>query len=136
MERAVAVATLQLCDITKTYDGTPAVHGVELNVRDGEFLSILGPSGCGKSTLLKLIAKLEQPDGGDVRIDGHSVTALDPRAAQYRDGVSELRPLPAPYGAPKHLCAPGNAAAQRHRAPAASGAYLAKKPSDPPRDKS
>ena len=79
MERAVAVATLQLCDITKTYDGTPAVHGVELNVRDGEFLSILGPSGCGKSTLLKLIAGLEQPDGGDIRIDGRSVTALDPR---------------------------------------------------------
>ena len=66
MERAVAVATLQLCDITKTYDGTPAVHGVELNVRDGEFLSILGPSGCGKSTALRIIAGLTEPSAGRV----------------------------------------------------------------------
>ncbi|MDB5649193.1 MAG: transporter ATP-binding protein [Hyphomicrobiales bacterium] len=47
-------------------NGTTALSGLDLDVRDGEFLSLLGPSGCGKSTALRLIANLSQPDGGTI----------------------------------------------------------------------
>ncbi|MFC4061387.1 ABC transporter ATP-binding protein [Planomonospora corallina] len=51
-----------------------AVDGVDLEVRDGEFLTLVGPSGCGKSTLLDLIAGLTTPTGGEILIDGRTVT--------------------------------------------------------------
>ena len=50
------------------------IHGVDLEVADGEFVVFVGPSGCGKSTLLRMIAGLEQATGGDISIDGSSVT--------------------------------------------------------------
>lgn len=50
-----------------------ALRGVELHIRDGEFVCVLGPSGCGKSTLLRLLAGLEKPDNGYVSIDGRPV---------------------------------------------------------------
>jgi len=50
-----------------------ALRGVELNIKDGEFVCVLGPSGCGKSTLLRLLAGLEKPDNGYVSIDGRPV---------------------------------------------------------------
>jgi NitT/TauT family transport system ATP-binding protein len=54
--------------ITKTYpNGTRAIDGLDLNVREGELLTLLGPSGCGKSTLLRLIAGLERPSAGEVQ---------------------------------------------------------------------
>jgi ABC-type nitrate/sulfonate/bicarbonate transport system ATPase subunit len=46
------------------------VGGITLNVRDGEFVAIVGPSGCGKSTLMKIIAGFEQPDAGNIQVDG------------------------------------------------------------------
>jgi iron(III) transport system ATP-binding protein len=64
---------LELDDVTKEYDGEPAVEGLTLSVRDGEFLTLLGPSGCGKTTTLRLVAGLEEPDSGEVRIAGASV---------------------------------------------------------------
>ncbi len=48
----------------------PVVDGVSLSIADGEFVAIVGPSGCGKSTLMKIISGFEQPDSGEVRIDG------------------------------------------------------------------
>src|SRR5574338_156968 len=58
-------------------DGTPviAVQGLDLNVEQGEFLCIVGPSGCGKSTLLSMIAGLENPSEGDIRLTGERVTS-------------------------------------------------------------
>ena len=60
--------------IAKTYDGrgaaVPAVAGVDLDVQDGEFLSLLGPSGCGKSTLLMMMAGIETPTRGEVTFGG------------------------------------------------------------------
>lgn len=50
------------------------VGGVSLTVADGEFVAIVGPSGCGKSTLMKIIAGFEQPDQGEVTVDGHRQT--------------------------------------------------------------
>lgn len=64
--------------LTKFFERTngtkvPAVDGVSLSVRSGEFLVLLGPSGCGKTTLLRCIAGLEQPDAGEITIEGRTV---------------------------------------------------------------
>ncbi|WP_166648546.1 ABC transporter ATP-binding protein [Phyllobacterium brassicacearum] len=64
-------------NIIKNWGAFSALKDVNLDVREGEFLSILGPSGCGKSTLLRIIAGLEEPSGGEIFIAGQNVT-LDP----------------------------------------------------------
>ncbi len=74
------MATVEARKITKRFDGHTAVAGIDLTVREGEFLVLLGPSGCGKTTLLRMIAGLEIPTSGDVVIDGRVVTELPPRA--------------------------------------------------------
>jgi len=62
-----------------------ALRGIDFEVRNGEFLSIIGPSGSGKSTLLKMLGALDKPTAGVVLYDGHSVTLLDDRRAMlYR----------------------------------------------------
>src|SRR5215211_23681 len=68
------MAELKLIDIKKSYGAATIIHGVDLAIADGEFVVFVGPSGCGKSTLLRIIAGLEQVSGGDIRIDGQSVT--------------------------------------------------------------
>src|SRR3954447_5340833 len=73
------MAAVSLSRISKRFgDGPPAVDDVSLEVADGEFLTLLGPSGCGKSTLLRILAGLEQPDAGEIRLDGRLVNGLDP----------------------------------------------------------
>ncbi|MEZ5182756.1 MAG: ABC transporter ATP-binding protein [Acidimicrobiales bacterium] len=62
--------------ITKRFEGTVAVDGLDLTVAEGEFLVLLGPSGCGKSTALRMIAGLEQPSDGAIAIAGRDVTDL------------------------------------------------------------
>ncbi len=74
------MATVETRAITKRFDGANAVDGIDLPVREGEFLVLLGPSGCGKTTLLRMIAGLEEPSSGDVLIGGQVVTGLPPRA--------------------------------------------------------
>jgi multiple sugar transport system ATP-binding protein len=70
------VATLDLDNVVKRFDQTTILHGISLDVRDGEFVVFVGPSGCGKSTLLRVIAGLESPTGGDIRIDGQVVNQV------------------------------------------------------------
>ncbi|GGI98915.1 ABC transporter ATP-binding protein [Halobellus salinus] len=65
---------LKLDGLRKSYATEPVVEGLSLSVREGEILTLLGPSGCGKTTTLRLIAGLERPDGGAVRINGESVS--------------------------------------------------------------
>lgn len=66
---------IELIDLTKTYprQERPAVAGVSLGVASHTLLALLGPSGSGKSSVLKLIAGVEAPDAGDIRLDGASL---------------------------------------------------------------
>jgi spermidine/putrescine transport system ATP-binding protein len=63
---------VELSGVNKSLGGVPVVNGVTLDVRKGEFFSLLGPSGCGKSTTMRLIAGFEKPDAGTIRINGQS----------------------------------------------------------------
>ena len=75
------MAAVDLHGVTKSYDGKlTVIHGIDLQIKHGEFVVFVGPSGCGKSTLLRMIAGLETISGGEVRIGGQVVNDLPPRA--------------------------------------------------------
>jgi len=74
------MAAVELRQITKSYGKVPVVHGIDLDVKDGEFVVFVGPSGCGKSTLLRMIAGLETITGGEMRIGDERVNDKPPRA--------------------------------------------------------
>ena len=71
--------SLAVTGVEKRYGRFPALKGVSLEVRPGEFLALLGPSGSGKTTLLRVIAGLETPDAGRVDFEGEDFLALSPR---------------------------------------------------------
>ena len=74
------MAGIDLHEVEKVFpDGARALSPLSLSVPHGEFLVLLGPSGCGKSTLLRLVAGLEEPTAGEIRIDGQAVNHLAPR---------------------------------------------------------
>src|SRR5215510_6842283 len=75
--------TVELDQVTRRFGQVQALAGVSLAIRPGEFFSLLGPSGCGKTTLLRLIAGLDLPDEGSVRIKG----------ADARDTPAHKRPV-------------------------------------------
>ncbi|KAA0910889.1 sn-glycerol-3-phosphate import ATP-binding protein UgpC [Pusillimonas sp. ANT_WB101] len=73
------MATLSFRNVTKTYPGGVAViHGINMEVADGEFIVIVGPSGCGKSTLMRMVAGLESVTGGEICIGDKVVNDLEP----------------------------------------------------------
>ncbi len=74
------MATITLEDITKVYpNGFQAVHGIDLDVGDGEFMVLVGPSGCGKTTVLRMVAGLEDISGGTLTIGNKVVNDLGPK---------------------------------------------------------
>ena len=74
------MADIVLDKVTKSYpDGTVAVHGIDLEIADGEFVILVGPSGCGKSTTLNMIAGLEDITSGELRIAGERVNDKAPK---------------------------------------------------------
>ncbi|MEM6577366.1 MAG: sn-glycerol-3-phosphate ABC transporter ATP-binding protein UgpC [Pseudomonadota bacterium] len=72
------MATVSLKDLRKAYGRTEVIHGVGVDIADGEFIVIVGPSGCGKSTLLRMVAGLETVTSGEVRIDNRQVNDVEP----------------------------------------------------------
>ncbi|VGM96542.1 Spermidine/putrescine import ATP-binding protein PotA [uncultured Avibacterium sp.] len=65
---------IELRSLTKSYGDKTIINGLNLTINNGEFLTILGPSGCGKTTVLRLIAGLEDPNGGKIILDGQDIT--------------------------------------------------------------
>jgi ABC-type sugar transport system ATPase subunit len=73
------MSRLEIEHVTKHFGSQSVIHDLTLTVEDGEFLVLVGPSGCGKSTLLRMIAGLEQPSMGIIRLDGRDVTRAGPK---------------------------------------------------------
>jgi multiple sugar transport system ATP-binding protein len=73
------MAAVQLSGIFKRYGETQVVHGIDLDIDDGEFVVLVGPSGCGKSTLMRMVAGLEEISGGDLMIGGTRANGLAPQ---------------------------------------------------------
>jgi putative ABC transport system ATP-binding protein len=90
-EGTPSVPAVQVRGLTKVYDDglIRALNGVDLDVRHAEMVSITGPSGCGKSTLLHLLAALDLPTSGSIRVEGHELATLD-HPNRYRREVVGL----------------------------------------------
>jgi len=73
------MSTVELIGVKKSYGNVEVIHGIDLSIRDSEFLALVGPSGCGKSTLLRMIAGLETITAGEVRMGGHRVNENTPK---------------------------------------------------------
>ena len=73
------MASVAIRDVRKAFGATSVIHGVNVSIRDGEFVVLVGPSGCGKSTLLRMIAGLEHISGGEIRISDRVVNNLPPK---------------------------------------------------------
>src|SRR5215211_2630605 len=72
------MASVELSGITKAFGDTSVLKGIDLSIKDGEFLTLVGPSGCGKSTLIRIIAGLEAQDDGSISIGSAPVDHLRP----------------------------------------------------------
>ena len=73
------MASVAIRDVRKAFGPTAVIHGVDVSIRDGEFVVLVGPSGCGKSTLLRMIAGLENITGGEISIGERVVNNLPPK---------------------------------------------------------
>ncbi len=73
------MSSLELRNVHKSFGATKVLHGIDLNIADGEFVALVGPSGCGKSTLLHVIAGLEDISDGEIAIGGEVVNGVDPK---------------------------------------------------------
>src|SRR4051812_24476243 len=65
--------SISIVGLRKEFDGVIAVDGIDLEIKPGEFFTLLGPSGCGKTTTLRMLAGFEQPTAGEILIDGVDV---------------------------------------------------------------
>ncbi|WP_168879890.1 ABC transporter ATP-binding protein [Rhizobium sp. P28RR-XV] len=74
------MASVSVTNVRKSYGHFEVLHGVNIDIEDGEFVILVGPSGCGKSTLLRMIAGLEEISGGDVAIGGKVVNDVEPKS--------------------------------------------------------
>jgi multiple sugar transport system ATP-binding protein len=98
----VAQAFLQLRDVTKSFNATAVVDGVSLEIERGEFFTLLGPSGCGKTTTLRVLAGLEEPDRGEIYLDGKLLTAAN-RGLHVPPEKRKMGLVPQSYAVWPHL---------------------------------
>src|SRR5215813_6286836 len=77
---AVGAAAIRVRALRKNYGPVVAIDGVDLDIRQSEFFTLLGPSGSGKTTLLRLIAGFERPDGGTIELGGREISKVPPYA--------------------------------------------------------
>lgn len=70
---------IKIVNVRKQFGGSEILRGIDLDIRSGEFLTLLGPSGCGKSTLLRMIAGFDQLSSGSIQIGGREITQLPPK---------------------------------------------------------
>ena len=75
---ASAEPAVRLIGLYRSYGDVKAVDGIDVEIGDGEFFSMIGPSGCGKTTTLRMIAGLVEPSAGRIEVHGRDVTALRP----------------------------------------------------------
>src|SRR6476661_1765639 len=73
------MASVGIREVRKAFGSTNVLHGVSVDIRDGEFVVLVGPSGCGKSTLLRMIAGLENVTSGEIRIGDRVVNDVPPK---------------------------------------------------------
>src|SRR5579872_2757143 len=73
------MANVSIRNVRKSFGSTEVLHGVSVEIKDGEFVILVGPSGCGKSTLLRMIAGLENITAGEIRIGDRVVNNLPPK---------------------------------------------------------
>ncbi|WP_207541037.1 ABC transporter ATP-binding protein [Sabulicella rubraurantiaca] len=73
------MATVEIRNVRKAFGSTAVLHGVSVDIDDGEFVVLVGPSGCGKSTLLRMLAGLENITGGEIAIGGRVVNTVPPK---------------------------------------------------------
>ena len=69
---------ISLKDIAVSFDGEQVLKNLNLNIRDGEFVTLLGPSGCGKTTTLRIVGGFIKPDTGDVFFNGKKINNVPP----------------------------------------------------------
>ena len=94
-DAATATSAVHLRALTKSYGDVAAVRGIDLDIAQGEFFSMLGPSGSGKTTTLRMIAGFETPTSGTILLDGQDVTERAALRAGREHGVPGLRAVPA-----------------------------------------
>lgn len=70
---------VEIKDLVKNFGDTQVLKNININIEEGEFVTLLGPSGCGKSTLLRCLAGLNSIDGGKIFVNGKDITDIEPR---------------------------------------------------------
>ena len=113
MNGSAAPTAVELIGVDKRFDDVHALSGIELTLDAGEFVSLIGPSGCGKSTLLRVVADLEQPSAGEVRVGGKPARRArldqDYGIAFQQSGLLEWRTVAENVELPLHVHGVGKA---------------------------
>src|SRR5258707_14371938 len=93
------MASVAIRGVRKAFGSVYVIHGVDVEIADGEFVVLVGPSGCGKSTLLRMIAGLEHISGGEIRICDRVVNNLPPKERHTAIGIHNSALYPHMTGA-------------------------------------
>ena len=95
--------------VTRRFGDTVAVERMDLAIGEGEFVAIMGSSGCGKTTTLRMLAGLERPSEGEIRIEGRRVNELSPAERDTPHGVADAGPVSVSRRAPERGVRPQDA---------------------------